>query len=362
MIPPQTKPTTDADVKIALDTLFNNPNVGPFIGKQLIQRLVTSNPSPAYVARVASKFNDNGSGVRGDMKAVWKAILLDSEARTASTSPSYGKVREPLLRLSNMLRAFDAKSSSGRYTGIGLTDDPANSLGQTPLYAPTVFNFFRPGYVPSGDAITAANLTVPELQITTDVSVAGYMNYVRGWTQLNAGRDIQHKYDSEIALAATPTALVEKMNLLLFSGTMPDALKTQIANAVASRVIPAAVFAAPTTTMGGTLNKIANEGESFVVTGTGTVRYGAGTTFVEKSVTGAGQCTNDFFGSDPVVGTGKACYLFVPTPAAAASAASAAASAPAVVANQTAIDQAKLDRVYLAVFLSMSSPDYLVQK
>ncbi|MEO7057558.1 MAG: DUF1800 family protein [Caldimonas sp.] len=363
VIAPQTKPTTDADVKIALDTIFNNPNVGPYIGKQLIQRLVTSNPSPAYVARVATKFNDNGSGVRGDMKAVWKAILLDPEARTVSTAPSYGKVREPVLRLSNMLRAFNAKSVSGRYTGIGLTDNPATSLGQTPMYAPTVFNFFRPGYVPTSEVITNAKLTSPELQITTDISVAGYLNYIRGWTQLSTARDIQHGYEAEVALATTPGALVDRMNLLLFSGTMPDALKTQITTAVASRVIPMPVYAAPTTTMGGTLTKIANEGESFTVTGTGTVRFGAGTTFVEKSVTGLGQCTNEFFGSDPIVGTAKGCYLFKPTVAvAAASAASTAASAPAAVANQSAIDAAKLDRVYLAVFLSMSSPDYLVQK
>ena len=128
-IPAMAKPTTDADVKIALDTLFNHPNVGPFIGKQLIQRLVTSNPSPAYVDRVAAAFNNNGQGVRGDMKAVCKAILLDPEARTVSTSPSAGKVREPVLRLSQMLRAFNATSVSGRYTGIGLTDNPSNEPG-----------------------------------------------------------------------------------------------------------------------------------------------------------------------------------------------------------------------------------------
>ena len=142
-IAPQTKPDTLGDVKIALDTLFNNPSTGPFVSKQLIQRLVTSNPSPAYVARVATVFNDNGKGVRGDMTSVWKAILLDPEARTVNTSPSYGKVKEPLLRLSSMLRAFNAQSISGRYTGIGLTDDPATRLNQTPMFAPTVFNFFR---------------------------------------------------------------------------------------------------------------------------------------------------------------------------------------------------------------------------
>ena len=87
-----------------------------------------------------------------------------------------------MLRLSHMLRAFNATSISGRYTGIGLTDDPSNSLGQTPMFAPTVFNFFRPGYVPTSKAITDAKLVVPEMQIVTDVSVAGYMNYIRTWT------------------------------------------------------------------------------------------------------------------------------------------------------------------------------------
>ena len=135
------------------------------------------------------------------MKAVCKAILLDPEARAVGTATSAGKVREPVLRLAHMLRAFNATSVSGRYTGIGLTDDPSNSLGQTPMFAPTVFNFFRPGYVPTGKAITDAELVVPEMQIATDVSVAGYMNYIRAWTQLNATRDIQHDYAAEMALA-----------------------------------------------------------------------------------------------------------------------------------------------------------------
>ena len=357
----QTKSDNEGDFKIAIDTVFNNPSVGPFIAKQLIQRMVTSNPTPAYVGRVATVFNDNGKGVRGDMTAVWKAILLDSEARTVSTSPSYGKVREPVIRLANMLRAFNAKSTSTRYTGIGNTDDPATRLNQTPMFAPTVFNFFRPGYVPTSKAITDAGLVVPELQITHDVSVAGYMNYIRAWVQLDKNRDIQHDYVAEMALAETPAALVERMNLLLFAGTMPDTLKTQLTSAVTSRVIPVPVYSATATT-GGTLSKIADEGGAFSVSGTGTVRFGAGTAFVEKMVSGAGQCTNEFFGSDPVPGTGKACYLFKPATVAGASAASNAASAPAMPSNQAAIDAAKLDRVYLAVYLSMASPDYLVQK
>ncbi|MEP7057382.1 MAG: DUF1800 family protein, partial [Caldimonas sp.] len=284
-IPAQTQADSEGDLKIALDTLFNHPNVGPFIGKQLIQRLVTSNPSPAYIGRVTAAFNDNGSGVRGDMKALWRAILLDPEARVAGTGTSYGKVREPVVRLANFMRAFNATSSSGRYTGIGLTDDPATSLNQTPLFAPTVFNFFRPGYVPTSKVITDAGLVVPELQITHDVSVAGYMNYMRGIVTVNTSRDIRQDYGAEVALATDPAGLVERANLLLFYGAMPDVLKTQLVAAVASRAIPAPVY--------------------------------------------------------PV----------------------GAASAPTPTAtNQAAIDAAKLDRVYIAVFLSMASPDYLIQK
>ena len=369
-IPAQTVSTADTkgDLKIALDTLFNHPNVGPFIGKQLIQRLVTSNPSPAYVARVTAAFNGDGSGgvttKRGDMKAVWKAVLLDPEARTVSTSATAGKVREPVLRLANFMRAFNATSVSGRYQGIGNTDDPASRLNQTPMFAPTVFNFYRPGYVPSSKTIADANLVAPEFQIVHDVSVAGYMNYLRSIVTVDVNRDIQQNYAAELALAATPADLVERMNLLLFYGQMPDALKAQLVAAVSSRAVPAPVYPVVAIGAGGTSTKLADEGGSFTLTASSIVRYGDAATnaFVEKTLTGTGQCTNDFFGNDPLVGVGKACYLFVPAPAAAAPAASAVAPPPPVASNQNAIDNAKRDRVYLAVYLAMSSPDYLIQK
>ena len=361
-IPAQTLTTADTkgDLKIALDTLFNHPNVGPFVGKQLIQRLVTSNPSPAYVARVTAAFNDNGAGKRGDMKAVWKAILLDPEARTASTAPGAGKVREPVIRLANFMRAFNAQSRTGRFMGIGNTDDPSGSLNQTVMFAPTVFNFYRPGYVPSSKPIADAGLVAPEMQIVNDVSVAGYMNYMSRIIQIDPNRDIQQDYTAELALAEKPAELVERMNLLLFSGQMPDALRAQLLEAVTSRTIPAPVYSSAPTA-GGTLVKLADEGGSFSVPGTGIVRYGAGTVFIEKTISGAGQCTNEFFVNDPVPGVGKACYLFTPTPTA-ATPASAASAPPPVAANQGAIDAAKRDRVYLAVFLSMAAPDYLIQK
>ena len=145
----------NASLKTALDTLYNHANVGPFIGRQLIQRFVTSNPSPAYVAAVAGAFNNNGAGVRGDMKAVLKAVLLNPEART--TSDRSGKIREPVLRLSALLRGFGYASDSGRYR-VGNTDNAGSSLGQTAMRSPSVFNFYRPGYVAPGTQAAAAGL------------------------------------------------------------------------------------------------------------------------------------------------------------------------------------------------------------
>lgn len=239
-IPAQTTPDAEGDLRIALDTLFNHPNVGPFIGKQLIQRLVTSNPSPQYVARVTAAFNDNGRGVRGDMKAVWRAVLMDAEARAVGTSPSAGKLREPVLRLAHWMRAFNARSDSRRFAGIDDTDDAVSRLSQTPMRSPSVFNFFRPGYVPSSESIAAAGMVAPEFQLANEVSVAGYANYIRGWIQVNDKRDVRQNYDAEIALASTPDRLVDRIDLLLFNGRMPAALRTQITEAVTGRTVRAA--------------------------------------------------------------------------------------------------------------------------
>ena len=119
------------DLKFALDALFNHPNLPPFVSKQLIQHLVTSNPSPAYVQRVAAVFMDNGQGVRGDLKAVITAILMDDEARNlnSATSPNYGKLQEPLLRFTHMARAFTAESRSGAFD-VGSTEDPAYGFAE----------------------------------------------------------------------------------------------------------------------------------------------------------------------------------------------------------------------------------------
>ncbi len=230
---------TDAptSLRIALDTLFNHPNVGPFVGRQLIQRLVTSNPSAAYVARVSAVFANNGAGVRGDMKAVIRAVLLDDEARSASVAqqPNWGKLREPVLRLSAWARAFGATSVSGNYT-IRNVADPSTALAQNPLRSPSVFNFFRPGYVPPATALSTANLVAPEFQITGESSVAGYLNFMRAAVDTGAGtgRDVRSAYATEVALAANPGALVDRVKLLLTANGMTDATRSAIVNAVTS--------------------------------------------------------------------------------------------------------------------------------
>jgi uncharacterized protein (DUF1800 family) len=238
-IPASTVADTNGDIRIALDTLFNHPNVGPFIGKQLIQRLVTSNPSPAYVSRVAAAFNNNGSGVRGDMKAVIRAVLLDVEARSPNNSPQAGKLREPVVRLVQWMRAFNARSTDGRFL-FGTTSDPSTSLAQSPMRAPSVFNFYRPGYIPPNSRVGSANLVAPEMQITTETSVAGYLNFMRNvvsngvGTATNGTRDIQSDYTAELALANDPTQLVDRLNLLLTGNALSLNTRTLIRDAVAS--------------------------------------------------------------------------------------------------------------------------------
>jgi uncharacterized protein (DUF1800 family) len=250
VIPVQSTPDPAASRKVALDTLFNHPNVAPFISKQLIQRLVTSNPSPAYVTRVAKVFNDDGTGVRGNLKAVVKAILMDNEARNAAnvTSPGFGKVKEPVLRLTSFLRAYGAKSDSGLWL-IGTTDDAGLELDQSPLRSESVFNFYRPGYMNAGGATAFNGLVAPELQITTESSVAGYANYMLAVLQRGVGskgldgtasrNDVQPDFSGAIALADDSTALVNDVTARLIGDSVDPDLVTQIKIAVDSIVIPA---------------------------------------------------------------------------------------------------------------------------
>ncbi len=221
-------------LRMALDAIAQHPNVGPFLGKQLIQRLVTSNPSPAYVARVAAAFNNNGQGLRGDLKAVIRAVLLDAEARTDAnlTSPSVGKLREPMLRFIQWARSFKLRSSDGSWA-IGDLSDAGKRLGQQPLNSPSVFNFFRPGYVPPNTGMTAQGLTAPEFQLVHETGVAGYLNFMQSAVANGVGK-VTPDYTAELALTDNPDALMQHLNLLLCAGQMSATTQTSISNAIAT--------------------------------------------------------------------------------------------------------------------------------
>jgi uncharacterized protein (DUF1800 family) len=230
-----------ASLACGLDRLFTHPNVGPFIGRQLIQRLVTSNPSAAYVGRVAAAFADNGQGVRGDMKTVLRQILLDPEARTppAEGDPTYGKAREPLLRMTALMRAAKATSTSGQYQ-IHNTDDPGSSLGQTAMRSPSVFNFWRPGYTPPNSELAASGLVAPELQVANESSAAGYLNAMQTAIQNGYGNSGDVKLDiSDLqAIAADADVLLDRIELLLTSGKYRPETRTRIRDVVSSVVVP----------------------------------------------------------------------------------------------------------------------------
>ena len=229
------------DLKDTLDALFNHANTGPFISRQLIQRLVTSNPSPGYVYRVAQVFANNGAGVRGDLGAVVRAILLDYEARSPAllSDVGHGKLKEPLLRATAFMRAFGAASDSGRYN-----IDAYPGLVQAALRAPTVFNFFQPDYARPG-GLAGAGLYSPEFQIMTDTSGITMPNFFHFYiynskpaaSSTDSGETIYLKPDSLIPLARTPQPLVDQLNLLFCAGTMSSATSARIV--VALTAMPA---------------------------------------------------------------------------------------------------------------------------
>ncbi len=221
-------------LQTALDTIAAHPNVGPFIGRQLIQRLVTSNPSPAYVGRVAAVFANNGAGLRGDLKAVVKAVLLDDEARRAPVAgdTTRGKLREPVVRFIQWARSFNLASPTGIWN-IGNVSDPATRLGQSPLRSPSVFNFFRPGYVPPNSALGTLNLNAPEFQITNESTVVGWANWAQTFVAGGVG-ETRPDYTAELALATDATALVRRVSLLLSGDSLSAATLATITTAVGS--------------------------------------------------------------------------------------------------------------------------------
>jgi uncharacterized protein (DUF1800 family) len=214
------------DINATVDCLFNHTNVAPFICKQLIQRFVTSNPSTGYVARISSVFNDNGSGVRGDLKAVVRAILLDTEAREPAkmSDPTFGKQREPFLRCVNFARAFNASAQTGYYQ----LQDFFMDHYEEPTKAPSVFNFFKPGYIPPGP-IADAGLVGPEFQIINAGSSISMPNYyynalenndLNRWGTGDTTRTVRLNLAPELALVNDPDALVRRLDLVLTGGTL----------------------------------------------------------------------------------------------------------------------------------------------
>lgn len=226
------------DVEAGIDNLFNHPNAGPFFGKQLIQRLVTSNPSPAYIERVALAFEGAATGVRGDMKEVVRAVLFDPEA-TATPDPTtdFGKLREPLVRAVAMLRQLNAASSDGNFFNSGFFLQFA--IAQAPLSSPSVFNFFLPAHTPTGE-IAQAGLVAPEFQITTTTTIVNITNIVdyavNGEFLMDAPSppfgEVSFDFTEFVELADDVDVLIDRLDIVLTYGTLSDETRSAIRDVV----------------------------------------------------------------------------------------------------------------------------------
>ncbi|MEL6569036.1 MAG: DUF1800 domain-containing protein [Pseudomonadota bacterium] len=243
---------TDAATSIdtAIDTLFNHPNLPPFLSRQLIQRFVTSDPDPAYVDRVASTFESGsfvlpnnqrvGTGQRGDLAATLAAVLFDEAARNPSQDDQFGKVREPVVRFVHWARAFDATGITPQYAWSIWDAGRADALAQGPYKSPSVFNFYRPGYVAPGTESGAAGMTVPELQIVNAGTVTSYANFMAFYIFNYADQYFEGPeaaafytaYTDEIAMANDPAALVDHLDILLTNGALAQGTRDNIIAAV----------------------------------------------------------------------------------------------------------------------------------
>ncbi|WP_162143780.1 DUF1800 domain-containing protein [Hellea balneolensis] len=236
----------DEAIDQAIDHIFEHPNLAPFISRQLIQRFTASHPDPAYVTRVANAFESGtyitvdetqfGTGERGDLQATLAAILLDEGLYGGRVqSPEEGKVREPVLRFVHWARAFDVGNVMADNEWYLLYNAGKNTrLGQQPFQSPSVFNFYRPGFVAPGTASGTAGLTAPELQIVNDGAAIGYANFMLNYvfntspTRNDAVDSFVPDYTDEAALADTPEALADHLNTLLLGGRMSSVTKTRI--------------------------------------------------------------------------------------------------------------------------------------
>jgi uncharacterized protein (DUF1800 family) len=234
--------TGDQDLQMALDAIFSHPNVGPYLSRELIHSLVTSNPSPAYIERVAGFFNDDGTSQRGSLWAMVKAVLLDPEARNAPSDPTYGKLKEPALYITSLLRGFNALSANRAQQSDGYVNSPwSRDMGQDVFRPTTVFSYFPQDYhAPPA----SAGLFGPEFGImdaSTSLKRANFFNQMlfNGGIAVNCGTNSCNAPNgtsidvSELQqLAGTPANLVDRLNRLMMHGTMSDEMKNSIAGAV----------------------------------------------------------------------------------------------------------------------------------
>ncbi|MDZ7784039.1 MAG: DUF1800 family protein [Halioglobus sp.] len=238
-----------ASIDMALDAIFAHPNVGPFIGRQLIQRFVTSAPDPAYVARVTAAFDTGrytlpsgaevGEGRRGDLGATLAAVLFDTQARDtqAREAPTFGKLREPVLRFTHWARAFEVNSADASNEAALRDTSSPQALAQHPYLSPSVFNFYRPAFIALGTETGDAGLTAPELQITNATSLVGYPNFITGYAFEAAPVErpglparFVPDYSEEAALADDPGALVAHLDRKLAHGALRPATRQRIAD------------------------------------------------------------------------------------------------------------------------------------
>ncbi|MFC2950418.1 DUF1800 family protein [Marinicaulis aureus] len=235
----------EQSIAMALDALYNHANTPAFISRQLIQRLVTSNPSSAYVGRVANAFRSGsfalpdgsvaGNGVRGDMRAVAAAILLDPEARdtTRVNDPAFGKIREPVLRFTHWARAFGVEDTRTEDAEVLRNTARPSTLNQQAYRSPSVFNFYRPGFVAPGTVSADQGLVAPELQITTGSSITGYANFMESFI-FRDSESVNYvaDYTEELALANDPAALVDHLDAILTYGSLRGESRSRIIAAI----------------------------------------------------------------------------------------------------------------------------------
>jgi uncharacterized protein (DUF1800 family) len=217
--------TAQADLTAALQNIFQHPNVGPFIGRQLIQHLVTSNPSPEYVGRVAAVFNNNGSGVRGDLRAVVKAILLDPEARRgddpAQAQPNDGRLKEPVQFIMNIIGALNGSGQGDCLASY------ASLMKQPPFLSPSVFNFFHPDHV-----IDGTNLQGPEFEILDAGTTINRINFVNTYVYGTPCGTNRANLAPYVGLASNPTLLVNTIATVMLHGQMSADMRNTLVSTI----------------------------------------------------------------------------------------------------------------------------------